>query len=193
MAAKAKIFFDASPEEVFAVLTEYESYPEFIPEISRAKILEEGPGYIVADFILNAGKAINYVLRFQPEPYSGITWSYVRGDLRDNKGSWKLRPKKGGTEGIYEVSMDFGRLMPKFVINAVAGVGLPNVMKRFKDRVESDEMKKTISLPAEVAAYEQRLIQRYLRRAQRDITQTAALLSISEEELRQKMKDFEIE
>ena len=188
MAAKTKVFFEAPPEDVFEVLIDYESYPEFIPELTSAKVIEEGRDYIVADFILNAGKTVNYCLRFVPRPYTGIEWTYVRGDLRDSRGSWTLSETPKGTEGIYRVSMDLGLLVPKFVIGAVAGIGLTNVVKRFKDRVESGDAKKGIDLAEEMAYFERQLVKRYLRRAQGDIRRAAELLSVPESELVSKMK-----
>ena len=188
MAAKSKIVFNAEPQDVFEVLTDYESYPEFIPEIGSAKIIEEGAGYVVADFTLHAGKTINYVLRFEPRPFDKITWTYVRGDMRDNHGSWTLKPVRGGTEGLYVVTMDLGRLVPKFLLTALAGVGLPSILKHFKERVESGEAKRVVDYAEETANFERRLIRRYLRRAQGDIARAAKQMSITEAELKKRMK-----
>ena len=187
MAAKSKIVFEATPQDVFAVLTDFESYPEFIPEIGSATIEEEGVGYTVVSFTLHAGKTIHYTLRFEPKPYDSIRWSYVRGDLRSNTGSWTLTPKGDTTVGHYEVAIDLGRMVPKFLMSAAAGVGLPNILKRFKNRVESGESKRVISLDEQLAQYEKQLIQRYLRRAQWDTPAAARQLSLSEQELKKRI------
>ena len=185
--AKAKVTFDAQPRDVFEVITDFESYPEFIPEIGSAKIEEEGPNYTVVAFSLNAGKVIHYTLRFEPKPYESIRWTYVRGDLRNNTGGWNFTPKQKSVDAIYEVNIDMGPLFPKFILSAVAGVGLPGILKRFKERVESGETKRVVSLQDELTKYEKQFIQRYLRRAQGDMTRLAHQLSLSEDELKKRM------
>lgn len=192
MAARSKIVFEASPQDVFEVLTDFESYPDFIPEIGSAQIEQEGKDFTVVAFSLHAGKTIHYVLRFEPKPYSSIRWTYVRGDLRSNTGSWTLKPKGNKTEAQYEVAIDMGRMVPKFLLSAVAGMGLPNILKRFKNQVESGEAKKVISLQEHVERYEKQLIQRYLRRAQRDTARAARLLSLEEKDLAKRIKELDI-
>lgn len=192
MAAKSKIFVEAPPQDVFEVITDYESYLEFIPEINSVKMLEEGKDHAVVDFLFNAGKTINYVLRFTPKPYESLSWTLVRGDMKSNEGSWTLKPQKNGTEVTYQVSMDFGMLVPRFVVSMVTGAGLPGILKRFKQRVETGEAKRVISLQHEVDFNEMNIIRRYLRRNQYDVKNTAIQLSITPSELSKKIKKYSL-
>lgn len=192
MAAKHKITFAAPAHDVFEVITDFESYPEFIPEVSYAAILEETKDYFIVEFRINLGRSFTYVLKFAPKPYDSIKWTYVRGDFRDNSGSWTFKEKNGQTEAVYEVSVDLGHLVPKFLMTTIAGIGLGGLLKKYKDRVESGEAKKKVSLAAEVAAYEKKLIMKYLRRARYDAKQAAELLSLSPADLKVRMKALDI-
>jgi len=192
MAAKHKITFNVPARDVFAVITDFESYPEFIPEVSYAAILEETPQFTIVEFRINVGRTFTYVLKFTPRPYESIKWTYVRGDFRDNSGSWTFSEKGGRTEALYEVSVDLGRLVPKFLMTTIAGIGLSSLLNKYKDRVESGEANKQISLTAEVAAYEKKLIVKYLRRARDDVKQAAERLSLSPTELKTRMKTLDI-
>ena len=193
IAAKHKVIFAAKPQDVFEVLTDFESYPEFIPEVSYARIVEETDAYTVIDFRINLGRSFSYTLKFTTKPYQWVRWTYVRGDFRSNEGSWTLEPKGPHTEATYRLALDLGRLVPKFVMTALAGFGLSSLLSKYKKRVESGDAKKPIHLPDKVADYEKHLIRSALRRTQHDHARTAELLCVTPTHLKKRMKALEIE
>lgn len=155
--------------------------------------MEETDAYTVVDFRINLGRSFSYTLKFTTKPYQWVRWTYVRGDFRNSEGSWVLKPKGPDTEATYQLAVDLGRMAPKFLMTALAGFGLPSLLSKYKNRVESKEAKKPICLPDKVADYEKRLIRSALRRTQRDLARTAELLSVTPANLKKRMKTLEME
>ena len=60
--AQADIVVDASPAEVMAVLVDYESYPDFLPNIRSVEVLELGPGQWRVSYVIRIIRDLPYTL-----------------------------------------------------------------------------------------------------------------------------------
>ncbi len=107
---------DASPEDCFAALLDYESFPEWQRAVRSVEVLErdaEGRGRDVAFRIDAKVKQVRYVLRYSYEPPSRVAWSYVEGDVRDVRGEFLLEDAPAGrTLATYRIELDAGVWMP---------------------------------------------------------------------------------
>src|SRR5256885_16713569 len=72
----------ASPEKVFAVISDYEKYPEFLPEVKQVKVVS-GQGDIkdVTYTVDIKAKVISYTLRHTARPPHEVAWTMVRGEM----------------------------------------------------------------------------------------------------------------
>lgn len=131
------IEIEAPMETCFDVINDLESYPEFLPTTREVSVRNESER-IVADFKVSVIKDIHYQLRFETNRPTRIAWSLVRGDLmKKNDGEWTfeaLSPTK--TRATYRIHVEFGWMVPKTIVNTLTEIQLPDLMKRFKDRVE---------------------------------------------------------
>jgi len=87
----------ATPEELFAVLTDYERYPDWSPDVVAAAVLVREGDIVVAEFqspFLMDGK---YILEFVHTRPSSITYRQVdQHDSRGLQGSWTLSASASG-------------------------------------------------------------------------------------------------
>jgi ribosome-associated toxin RatA of RatAB toxin-antitoxin module len=144
MAAVSKeIVFDRPAEQVFAVLSDYARYPEFVPGIKACRVLP-GKGDRQVEYELDLGlKRIKYVLKHVETRPTRITWSLVSGDMmKVSNGEWALTADGATTRARYTVDIQISKppLIPQSVIDKVSDeltrVQLPKTLEAFKARVE---------------------------------------------------------
>ncbi len=138
--ATTKITVNTSIEKFYEVISDFESYPEFIPEMKDIKVnsMNEKQGEI--EFALKMmGMSIEYTLKFEFDAPKEAKWTFVKGNkMKDNTGYWKLTAiDKNKVEAEYHAELTLGALIPGAVADTLVKVGLPNLMKQFKDRAES--------------------------------------------------------
>jgi len=136
--ATASIDIEAPIKQVFEVISDFEAYPDFLPETREVVIEKQSGKQARVTFTINLIKKISYTLDIKLNPPNGLSWSLVEGDLmKANNGQWKLQEtKKGITNAVYEIDMDLGGMVPKAISNKLIGSNLPTMMKQFKDRAE---------------------------------------------------------
>jgi ribosome-associated toxin RatA of RatAB toxin-antitoxin module len=136
--ATASIEIGAPIQTVFEVISDFEAYPEFLPETKKVKIEKKSGKSARVQFQISLIKKINYTLDIKLNPLHGLSWQLVKGDMmKNNSGQWKLQEGKDGiTKATYEIDMDFGGMVPKAISNKLIGSNLPTMMKQFRDRIE---------------------------------------------------------
>src|SRR5918996_6406442 len=137
-AATRSIVIDAPVEKVFQVVTDYDRYAEFLPEVKRVSSKRSG-NQVEVHYEVDVIKRIQYTLRMQEEPPHRVTWSFVKGEMmKDNHGSWALEPGgEGKTKATYTIDMALGPLVPKAIVKALVEGSLPKMLDAFKRRAES--------------------------------------------------------
>ena len=138
--AQAKEIIDVPPEKFFEVIADFEKYPEFIPEVKRAKVLEKKGNKLKVEYEVSVIKTIRYTLELTLEPPNRLSWTLAeKGFFKQNDGAWELKSIDGGkrTEATYTVEIAFGILVPKAIIKTLVSQNLPQMLKRFKERAES--------------------------------------------------------
>jgi coenzyme Q-binding protein COQ10 len=137
--AERSIVINAPPEKVFAVITDYEKYPEFLPEVKKVKV-EFGAGNVkeVSYTVDIKAKVITYTLKHTARPPDELAWTMVRGEMmKGNDGTWILKPVPEGTEATYKIDLKLGALVPSMVERMLAEQSLPGLLANFKKRIES--------------------------------------------------------
>ena len=130
------IRIDVSPEELYELIVDFESYPEFLPELEETELLERrGEEYRVR-FVAQYIKRVEYVLRLTGAPGRELSWELEEGFFRRNEGGWILEPEEGGTRATYWIEVDMGPLVPRRILNTLAGTNLPRTLEAFKAEAE---------------------------------------------------------
>ncbi len=137
--ATRSVVINTPVEKVFAVIKDYQKYPEFLPEVKSTRISNRRGDEVDVHYEVEVLKKIRYTLRLKEEPPSRISWTFVEGELmRDNRGHWLLEDLGGGkTRATYNIEMRLGPLVPKSIVNALVDSSLPKMLEAFKKRAES--------------------------------------------------------
>lgn len=132
----------ASPEELWEVLTDWASYPRFMPNIADTRIrrLEGGRAWL-SQHLRVFFTDVRYGAIWELEPEIGqLRFALdpdVPHDIAAQEGSWRLTPlpNGGGTLVRYEARVDTGRAVPEFVQTALTRRSLPGLIRAVREEV----------------------------------------------------------
>ena len=128
--------FKCRPEQFFSIITDYEKYPDFMPEVKGCRVVRAEGERKLVEYSVSLIKKVVYRLWMEEKPPHQLLWIFDSGDLfRSLEGLWELSPVEGGTQGTYSVHLDFKLFIPGFVGKKLMNVHLPNMMKAHQDRV----------------------------------------------------------
>ena len=131
--AKHEIVAPVSPQSLMNVITDFKSYPDFLPEIISTDIRRNGPPVWEVRFQLRLIRPIVYVLQLELKSEYELTWSLIEGFFVSNTGGWCLTPHENGTHIQYEISMQLDTFLPGNIANSLTKRSLPATVKRFVD------------------------------------------------------------
>jgi coenzyme Q-binding protein COQ10 len=136
--ATRSIVIDAPAEKVFDVITDYDRYGEFLPEVKEVRASGRSGNQVDVHYGIDLVKRIHYTLHMVESRPASIHWTFVKGELmKDNRGSWVLEPTADGkTRATYTIEVGVGPLVPRSIVNALVEQTLPKMLEAFKKRSE---------------------------------------------------------
>ncbi len=142
--AQRSVVVDVPREKLWAVISDYEKYPQFIPEMRSVRVLEtkgalQRVAFEIEIQVLAFTRKVHYTLEFTNAPPATVRWRLVESDLvKGNDGGWTLEPAGDGkTKATYQIELRLGPLVPKAISNFLAEQSLPKLLDQFKRRAES--------------------------------------------------------
>lgn len=127
--------YDIDLESFYNVITDYESYPEFVDGMQEAEIIQKSKNKVRVRYKINMMKTFEYTLDHVHEEGKGISWSLVEGDLfKKSNGYWKLQETEDGLEVTYGIDVDFKMMIPSMISKKLVNKSLPAMMDSFFDR-----------------------------------------------------------
>lgn len=134
----------ATPKECYAVVSDFESYPEFVEGTSEVKIIGRSGTKTTVAYTLDMIKKVHYTLDHLGKPGKLLAWSLVEGDfMKKNQGQWTFEEvKKGITRAIYSIDIELGLFVPGTIERKLVTHHLPEMLTSFKKRIESRRAKK---------------------------------------------------
>lgn len=142
MAEKVKDSIDiaAGAQQIFEVLTDFESYPDWNPDIKEVAIKDKADDGLASEvwFKVDAKvKTVTYTLTYDysnaPESFS---WDLKEGDLKKLSGSYAFDEFDDVTEVTYEVEIEPGFPVPGFLKRQAEKQIVGGALKNLKKRVE---------------------------------------------------------
>ena len=128
--------FACSPEQFFKIITDYNSYSEFLDEIESCTVIEDQGSRKLVEYKINLIKSFKYRLWMEEDSPNSLNWSLDSGDLfKASNGSWELREEDGQTVAKYQMEAKFKVFIPGPITKTVMNVNLPNMMKAYHKRV----------------------------------------------------------
>ncbi|MFD3509383.1 SRPBCC family protein [Nocardia sp. NPDC058666] len=135
------ILIDAPSREVMAVIADLESYPEWVAAAKSVEVLDrDAQGRAAkARFVLDAGVVKDtYVLSYTWRADGmAVSWELLTGDLQKAQdGSYELFDRPGGTEVVYELTVDLNIPMIGMFKRKAEKVITDTALNELKKRVE---------------------------------------------------------
>ncbi len=157
---RATALLDASPDELWAVLTDYEGWVSSMPSTDAAVVLSRGPGAgqvllylryalpVIAtrDTLIELTESSEAggrrVLRWSAAAPSRdaerpVTQGVVR--LRVNEGLWQLEPRDDGRKTFltYQLLSEPGGDVPPLFVNSASTLGVPRTIESLMQAVRA--------------------------------------------------------
>ena len=134
--ASATEVFNCTPQEFFSIVSDYEKYPEFLPEVKECHLISEEGGKKLVDYRINIIKDFKYTLWMKEIPGELVAWEFAGGDLfKVMNGFWKLEEEAGKTRATYSADTKFKLFVPGPIAKALVEINLPNMMSAYHKRV----------------------------------------------------------
>jgi len=142
--ATQRRIINATPQQCFDVVTDFERYPEWASDVKSATIVEHdemGRGGDVTFRAAAMGRSTTYTLRY----YYGsnplrVAWRQTEGDITKKiEGEYEFAPVEGGekTEVVYHLAADLAILIPGFVKRRAESRIVRAALEDLSSRVES--------------------------------------------------------
>lgn len=131
----------ASAEQMYRVITDYDHYPQFLPMCKSVSTQRKSPTEIEVAYVLDLFTTVQYTIKQTEDPVAkSVHWELLTSSIfKKNTGGWKLREISPGlTEAKYELDLEFKVPVPGFVLKKLVQVSLPEMMKAFIKKAESD-------------------------------------------------------
>lgn len=121
---RAMFVVPAARELIWAVLLDYEHFPDIFAGIDKMQVLaHDAFGATVAFWIDAVVKKYHYVVyRHYEKPGWRLTWQRLSGDLQRLEGSWEIRdtPERGVHLLVYESYVQVGGVIPTSLVRRSA-------------------------------------------------------------------------
>lgn len=135
--ASTSEIFPCTPDQLYAIIADYEKYPEFLSEVKSCKVIRTDGNKKLVEFHVSVIKTFTYRLWMTETPGQSVTWNFDSGDMfKTSTGSWYLEDMGGETKADYKVDASFKVFVPGPIAKALVNVNLPNMMKAYQDRVK---------------------------------------------------------
>ena len=141
--AREQTTINASVEQCFATLVDFESYPEWAGDLKQATVVtrdDDGRATVVEYRAAAMGRSTTYQLQYEYEGAPNrLGWELLSGDLeRELDGNYTLEPgaEPGTTEVVYELSVDLIVPIPGFVKRRAEARIIKTALSELKSRVE---------------------------------------------------------
>jgi hypothetical protein len=142
--ATQSVTIEATPQHCFDIVTAFEQYPEWAPDVKQAVVKgrdEQGRADEVEFRASALGRSTHYTLHYDySDAPERLSWKLVKGDImRACEGSYRFTSSPtdpGVTDVVYEISIELIVPLPGFVKRR-AEVRILNAVKELKARAEA--------------------------------------------------------
>lgn len=130
--------FNCTAQEFFDLVSDFESYPEFLSDVKNVEALKKGKKTGEYEFTVSIIKTIRYKIKSTQKAPNEVDFQFTEGDIfKSMSGSWRIQDLAGGKCKVtYKIEASFGLLVPGAIAKTLIGVNLPAMMESFKKRVK---------------------------------------------------------
>ena len=121
-----------------SVITDFDAYPQFLPEMDAAEVLREADDEWDVRFSVRIVRSFSYTLRLKKTSSTQLEWTLLDGAFKVNKGGWSLTAmgEGGQTDAVYTIDLQLGMFVPGNILRSLVERSLPDTVSRFKAEAE---------------------------------------------------------
>jgi len=136
----------ASVAQCFATITDFEQYPQWFSTIQRSKILSRHASRLaqrVEYFIDMKVKVVSYVLEYEYNKPTQLTWKSVDGDIEAIEGSYRFEKLGSGlSRATCRQAVSLGFWVPGLLRSLMERQALKQAVLEFKAAAEKAAQEK---------------------------------------------------
>lgn len=138
--ATQQMHIEAPLERIWAVLTDFESYPDWARDLKEATVLQrddEGRALLVRFRAAAMGRSTTYTLCYDwDDAPKRLPWKLVTGDIqRVLDGSYEFNETETGTDVTYHLRVDLAIPLPGFVKRRAEARIISTALRELRDHV----------------------------------------------------------
>jgi ribosome-associated toxin RatA of RatAB toxin-antitoxin module len=137
---KSVMNVEASREQVYSVLVDYDAWTAWVPGCQTCKITSSNGNRTEADLVLSGMKTISLSMRFEAEENQSLRFELTKSkDLKSYSGVYRLMDAASGSGAVVitELEMDAGAMAPKFMLDKLVRKSLDDMGKALQSRVKA--------------------------------------------------------
>lgn len=139
---RAAVRIPASPESIWRVMTDCAQAPLYVPGLKRCRRIDAAADGSWEDIEHEVRYSrllapVRYVFRAQYQRPHRMDFHRISGDLREESGTWLLTATPDGAATVvdYEVYLDPGFWIPRFLVMRMLRKDVPAVLSGLRERV----------------------------------------------------------
>lgn len=141
-AVSAKILIPKPPDQVWKSIMQPEHLMDKERKVKQIKVVSRNGTTKDLAYTVNLASILptfNYTLRHQVTQPNTLQFRRINGSFKDIQGSWIVTPADNGKSSIltYNVSIDPGPLVPRFMMQNILKSDLPGMMNNVKSVINT--------------------------------------------------------
>ncbi|HLA37806.1 MAG TPA: SRPBCC family protein [Candidatus Brocadiales bacterium] len=134
---------EAEPAVVWKVLTDYEHMAEFVPHMTKCKVIErQGNTVTVEEVFKHFLVSMELLLSVKESPPNRIDFRLVGGNMKVYDGRWSIEPHNPvGTLLTLEVAVQPGFYAPRSLVSWILKKSLPDGVLSIREKAVKDSGK----------------------------------------------------
>ncbi len=133
MRVRASMEIAASPEKVWAILSDCAGAPKVIPHLESCKVLKRDPGgrWDIREHVVNPPllPKLRMVVRNEFKPPRRLEFRLLSGDMKASDGAWTLTRKGKGSILAYDALVAPGFPAPQFLVSRSISSDFPRMLR----------------------------------------------------------------
>ena len=127
-----------SSSQMFALVNDIESYPEFLPWCTASKVIEDSGNALTASISIAIGKIKQtFTTANTIEPDSSINMSLVKGPFKELNGHWQFKDDgNGGCSVSLDMQFEFKNKLIKHTLGAAFQKIIDSLVDAFIERAQ---------------------------------------------------------
>lgn len=128
--------FSVPVSALYQTVTDFDHYKDFLSEVSGSQVVSgKGSDKVRVRFEINLMKRFSYDLEFHLIPEKEVRWKLLESDFfKVNEGRWIFSPQDSITHVKYELSVQFGFLVPGWITKKLTENNLPQMFDKFESK-----------------------------------------------------------